>query len=201
MNYCEKCNVICDENECQICGNKELREVLADDFCLLTEANRQFGESFKNSFEQEGKECVFVPCGSGFLTQFGLPLENNKIYVQYKDIERGKELVEFFSTNPENERIRKQLLDNYGQWYFKKDKTAKKIRKKFKLEKDADVMAFVRQILENAAEIEDKGPMTTADFETKSALIRMLNVSLDGYTIKTDEGYIWFVIPTYEIQF
>ena len=24
MNYCEKCNVICHENQCQICGNKNL---------------------------------------------------------------------------------------------------------------------------------------------------------------------------------
>ncbi len=35
MNFCEGCNIACDDERCPKCGRKKLRPVSDDDFCLV----------------------------------------------------------------------------------------------------------------------------------------------------------------------
>lgn len=53
MYFCEKCNYLMPDKKCEICGNKNLREVTASDFCyfvtLPADGARYFEENLKEN--------------------------------------------------------------------------------------------------------------------------------------------------------
>lgn len=88
MNFCENCNIACKDERCPKCGRKKLRTVNADDFCLISQVDRFFGDSLKVVLENENIECVLVPHGTGVNSNSGLPLENYLLFVRYKNTDR-----------------------------------------------------------------------------------------------------------------
>ncbi len=87
MNFCEGCNLACNEERCPKCGRKKLRAVCDDDFCLVGQVDRLFGDHLKERLEGEQIECVLMPFGTGVRSKFALPLESYLLYVRYKNLE------------------------------------------------------------------------------------------------------------------
>lgn len=93
MNFCERCNIVCNDERCPQCGRKKLRAVNEDDFCLVAQVDRYFGDSLKENLEIENIECVLLPYGTGVNTKFALPLESYLLYVRYKDSEYVRQIL------------------------------------------------------------------------------------------------------------
>ncbi|MCM1438420.1 MAG: hypothetical protein NC131_04305 [Roseburia sp.] len=93
MNFCEGCNIACNDERCPKCGRKKLRAVNDDDFCLVAQVDRFFGDILKGNLENENIECVLMPYGTGVNSKFALPLENYLLYVRYKNLEYVREIL------------------------------------------------------------------------------------------------------------
>ena len=112
MEYCEKCKVQCPEWRCPVCGSDRLREVQNNDYCLLTECSRNFGEMVRDVFEQNGIQGAFVPFGRGTRSALGLDLEQYRIYVPYERQKEARQIVECFCfDNTEDWREQTNDLD------------------------------------------------------------------------------------------
>ncbi len=92
MNFCERCNIACDGERCPKCGRKKLRAVTEDDFCLVAQVDRMFGDNLKNHLENENIECVLMPYGTGVKAQFAMPLESYLLYVRYKNLDYVRQI-------------------------------------------------------------------------------------------------------------
>lgn len=187
MNYCEKCKMLCETDSCPTCNNKKLREVMPNDYCFVMECDRGFGDSLAEALQKEGAQCALIPCGTGVSTFFGLPLEHYEVYVPYKDYELANEWVTFFSSAPTTEELRMQLLENFDKWHILSSFTARKIRKKLKIGKDEDLFAAIKNCVENATSIEDKGFMYSFQVEGH------------GLAVETLDNILWFSAENYEI--
>lgn len=91
MNFCEGCNIACNDERCPKCGRKKLRAVTGEDFCLVAQVDRIFGDNLKKHLEQENIECVLMPYGTGVNSKFALPLESDLLYVRYKNLDEVRQ--------------------------------------------------------------------------------------------------------------
>lgn len=185
MLYCEKCSLLSEGDRCDACGAL-LREPRADDFCLLTECEELFGESFAQSLREEGIACAARPVGDGYRSYLGLSLGARALYVPYCDYERASGMLSFFAEDLSLESLREKLLQNTDKWHIVKASTVKKIRKRLKLPPDADVMVGIKDFVTRAQSISDRGVMYC--FYGQHGLA----VLLDGVTL-------WFSADGYEI--
>ena len=93
MNFCESCNLAFENERCPKCGRKNLRAVTGEDFCLVAQVDRIFGDSLKENLQNDKIECVLMPYGTGVRSKFALPLESYLLYVRYKNLERVRQIV------------------------------------------------------------------------------------------------------------
>lgn len=187
MNYCEKCKMLSETEVCPMCESKKLREVTPEDYCFLLECERSFGDMLEEAMQKEALQCALVPCGTGVSTFFGLPLEHYEVYVPYRDYEKANEWVAFFSSTPKTEDLKAKLLENFDKWHILSSFTTRKIRKKLKIEKGADVLAYLKCCVEKATSIEDKGFMYS--FQNGG----------HGLAVEIGETTLWFSSESYEI--
>lgn len=97
MNFCEGCNIACEDERCPKCGRKKLRAVNDDDFCFVAKVDKLFGDILKGIFENENIECVFMPYGSGVNSKFALPLESYLLYVRYKNLDNVRQILKDYN--------------------------------------------------------------------------------------------------------
>lgn len=90
MKYCENCHVATDAERCPLCKGRKLREVAQEDYCLLTELPAADGEMLADVLRGNGIGCVTLPTGSGLNSALALPLENRRLFVQWKFWETAK---------------------------------------------------------------------------------------------------------------
>ncbi len=93
MNFCEGCNIACNDESCPKCGRKKLRAVRADDFCLAAQVHRMVGDNLKADLQSENIECVLRPYGTGVNSRFALPLESYLLYVRYQNLEYVRQIL------------------------------------------------------------------------------------------------------------
>ncbi len=93
MNFCEGCNMACGGDRCPKCGRKKLRAVTEDDFCLVGQVDRIFGDNLKFNLENENIECVLMPFGTGVNSKFALPLESYLVYVRYRNLDYVRRIL------------------------------------------------------------------------------------------------------------
>ncbi len=93
MNFCEGCNLAFQGERCPKCGRKKVRAVKEDDFCLVAQVDRIFGDNLKDYLEREKIECVLMPYGTGVKSQFALPLENYLLYVRYQNLDSVRQIL------------------------------------------------------------------------------------------------------------
>ena len=188
MNYCEKCKSLTEEEYCSACGNKKIREVNSDDFCVLTECEQMYGEMLRDALQDEEIDCVLMPCGNGVRSQFGLPLGKYKVYVPYKHYESSLEILNSFFNAPTTDDLKELLLANIDKWHLVSARTEKKIRKKLKLSEDVDIIECIKDKVKESQCIEDRG------------IISFTNTfSSHGFAVETDKVTLWFSEETFEI--
>ncbi len=93
MNFCESCNIACNDERCPKCGSKKLRAINEDDFCFVAKVDRFFGDNLKDWLKEENIECVLMPYGAGVRARFALPLESYLLYVRYKNLEYVRQII------------------------------------------------------------------------------------------------------------
>lgn len=93
LNFCEYCNIACKDERCPVCGQKKLRAVNNDDFCLAAKVDRGFGEDLKEYLERENIECILMPHGTGVRSYAALPLESYLLYVRYRYLDYVRQIV------------------------------------------------------------------------------------------------------------
>ncbi len=196
MKICQVCRHLCEDDVCVNCGSKELINATSDEMCFVIKCQTSFGKMLSGALEQENISCILYPCGQGKRTSFTAPIDECIIYIQYAYYNKAMSFVEIFNNDNDDEKLRKNLLDNYQNWHIAKEKTAKKIRRKFKLAKDADVLSFVRIQVEKSPSIVDRGEMTTLSVVTGNNVIVQ-----NGITVSTEKGNIWFSSVKYEVLF
>ncbi len=186
MFYCEKCRMVFETDFCEFCSETQLREVGDDDFCFLIECEELFGKMLEEALQNEGIKCAMRPVGNGVRSNFGLSLGKYQVFVPYQFYTQACDMLEFFRDDSSSTDTLKQiLLDHIEKWSFEKKSAEKKIRKKFKLEKDVDVMETVKELVEQAESVEDMGLMSYGEH---------------GLLVKCDDFKLWFSSESYKIS-
>lgn len=189
MKYCEKCKVLCEDDFCTKCNTTEIRSVNDDDFCLFFESGAEFGELFKETMESSGAVCVLVPYGDGTLSRLGVKI-GYQVYVPYRYMDVAKNVYRILDSRPSKEDLRKKLLDNIENWFINSDKNLKKIIKKLKITKGADVFDFIIGFVKNADNV---------------VFYRHINGFVesdrDAVCVTKGKASVWFDLETFEIIF
>lgn len=185
MNYCEKCHNLCEENRCDLCGNKKLRPVSDDDYCFIIETEQTHGEMLCDIFKQDGIKYALIPTGNGVRSNFGLELENYEIYVQYKNLDAASEIINSFSDQALMV-YKDELLDNFEKWFIAKPKYEEKWKKKLGL-KDINIIEFSKSCVEDAEQIVDGGMVLSS------------TVGGHYYTVYAKKAVILFNSASFEI--
>ncbi len=94
MNFCENCNLACQDERCPKCGRKKLRAVHDDDFCFVARVDRALGDHLKFFLDNEKIACVLMPYGTGVRAKFALPSESYLLYVQYENLESVRQILQ-----------------------------------------------------------------------------------------------------------
>ena len=185
MFYCEKCNSLSQTQECVHCGFNQLREVKDEDFCYLTTTNEDFGKMFVEYLRNEGIICASVPYGDGVRSQFALSLGQYKLYVPYKFYNNACEILGYFNENYSTNKVKEKILNNEYKWNIENVKVENKMRKKFKLNQDDNLLDFIKGKVEQAESVTDVGMMVSGEH---------------GLLVKSGEIVIWFSSETFKIN-
>ena len=127
-----------------------------------------------------------MPSGNGLRTVLGMSLENYKVFVPYGVYDKALEIVDSMSSDS-TEQLREKLLENEALWHFKNEAVEKKFRKKFELKKDADLLCYIKEEVEQALLIADEG------------LIYACPERGHFIAVKSEQGNILLNSATYEI--
>ncbi|MBE6639323.1 MAG: hypothetical protein E7616_07745 [Ruminococcaceae bacterium] len=186
MYYCDKCSVLSEGTHCLVCGAHNLRTVKEDDFCFVTEAEEFFSKMFIESLKNEGIDCVSTPVGNGVRSALGLSLGGYRIYVPYRNYDAASEMLAFFANEESFENtLKEDILNNIDKWHFESGSTEKKIRKKYDLGKEVNVIAFIKERVQQAQSIEDVGLMSDGEH---------------GLRVKSGNVTVWFSGESFKIS-
>lgn len=146
-----------DAECCTACGNKNVREANPDDFCFLVECTEFFGDMFMDALKEEDIACVARPVVDGVRSYFALGPGGYKLYVPCKHYEKAQEMLSFLTEEPSSDQLKEKLLENVDKWHITEKSTIKKIQKRFKLDKNANMIEFIKEMVEKAQSVEDRG--------------------------------------------
>lgn len=185
MLYCEKCHTLSKEIICSKCGNNELREPNAEDFCFLVCVNDYLGKMFIQSCKNEGIELTYKPVGNGVRSYWALSLGNYELYVQYAHYNKAISIYDFFTQNYSTNKLQEKILNNIDLWHFDNLKVEKKIRKKLKIAQDVNLIQVIKETVEKAQSINDAGLMLNNEH---------------GLVVKNDKITLWFSSESFKIN-
>lgn len=99
--YCTHCNLIVNISKCPVCGNKNLREPEADDYCYLTEKETIWAGAMSDILTENGIPFITKNLlGAGLAAKMGPALERTKFYVPYSHYTVAQELErQYFSAD------------------------------------------------------------------------------------------------------
>ena len=157
MLYCENCYFAFQEElkRCPLCGSKRVRPAKDEDFCLVADEREAKSDNLRECFGSAGIPCSAMPYGNGLRSYFALPMDRYRLYVPFAYREQAVEIISA-SDRLQTETLREQLLKNAGR-FFVQQKTEKKIRRKYKIPPDTDLIGLCVQIVKSAEKISDQG--------------------------------------------
>lgn len=167
MKYCGNCSFAGVFERCPFCGNKALREVTDDDFCLIAEAKAFDCDRLTEILKADGIPFSVMPCGSGVESKFALPLSNGRIYVPFAYLSKARAALAE-ADREQTEEIRKLLLAGADKLNIPQKEECR-IRRKLKIPDQTDFLEFCTDIIKNASKISDEGRIT--DFNKGRYLI------------------------------
>lgn len=105
MLYCEKCQLVINEDKCPKCKSRNLREPLPNDFCLLTKLIPMNAGMLKDVLDQNGIPAVTSSTiGAGIAAYTASYFERIKFLVRYEDLPKATDLVnELFGASDDPE--------------------------------------------------------------------------------------------------
>ena len=89
MYFCEKCNLRMQNNICENCGKKKLREVQDDDFCFLVALNADKAKYFEENLKLQDIPVALL--GAGLDLRYRTS-EVFKIYIPYRYLDQATEI-------------------------------------------------------------------------------------------------------------
>jgi len=97
MLYCERCCLLYDGEKCPQCKKHNGREPKDDDLCFLTERGQIEADMLTDVLDQNGVRSLTKGArGAGLAMYTGLMLESFRIYVNFSDYEKAREITEAF---------------------------------------------------------------------------------------------------------
>ena len=99
--YCPNCNVLIKGEHCPVCGNQNLREPRADDYCFLTEKELIWACVLEDILKQNDISYVTRNVlGAGLTTKVGSAQERARFYVPFIHYAAAHNLEQdYFSAN------------------------------------------------------------------------------------------------------
>jgi len=95
--YCPNCNILTGQSQCPVCGSKNVREPLPDDYCLFGEKDPVWTEAFSEILTQHNISFVTKNLlGAGLAAKMGPALERVRFYVPYSQYQTAKQLENAF---------------------------------------------------------------------------------------------------------
>jgi len=93
--YCEKCDILFEENVRPVCGNKKVREPADDDPCFLVEKEMMWGDMLADVLKQNGIPFFYKrTLGAGLALRAGPMFERYIFFVPYAQLSKAKDIVE-----------------------------------------------------------------------------------------------------------
>jgi len=94
MFYCEKCKLLCTDDECMNCGNKKLYEPKENDPVYLITKDVMWSGTVEDILNQNNipylKEGLL---GAGITSKAGYAVENYQFFVPFGAYKKSKELL------------------------------------------------------------------------------------------------------------
>lgn len=95
MQYCHKCNVLCNAHICPICGNRQLTIPKSEDFCFLVEKEMIWGEMLADVLQQNQIPFTYKPTmGAGLTMKVGPAQERYRFFVPYSHWMDARDIVD-----------------------------------------------------------------------------------------------------------
>lgn len=95
--YCPNCNILTDQFKCPVCGSQHTRAPMPDDYCLLSEKQTVWADSFSEILTQNGIPFVTKNLlGTGLAAKMGPALERVRFYVPFSHYQNARELENAF---------------------------------------------------------------------------------------------------------
>lgn len=95
--YCPNCNLLVNSTKCPVCGSKQIREPLSDDYCYLVEKELIWAEALSDLLSQN--DIPFLTknvLGAGLAAKLGSGVERTRFYVPYAYYKNALALEEEF---------------------------------------------------------------------------------------------------------
>ena len=89
MYFCEKCNMLMQNNRCANCGKKELRNVQDDDFCYFVSLDTDKARYFEENLKSQNIPTASLGTGIDLRTRTSSKF---KIYIPYVFFDKATEL-------------------------------------------------------------------------------------------------------------
>lgn len=94
--YCAKCSRVVEGLRCPVCGRRNLRLPVGEDFCFLTETTALWQQALEDLLTDSGVEFVTRNVyGAAQVKMTGIP-ERVRFFVPYARYEQARELEQAF---------------------------------------------------------------------------------------------------------
>jgi len=151
--------MINEQDYCQTCGKKNLRNPDNNVYCFLSEVESMFGEMFEGILKEEKIPYLSMPSGNGVRSCFALKLENKRIFVSYEFFYKAKELLNEILFNFEEEQ-NSDLKKNINK-LFTSLHCEKKMKKIFKIDEKDSIIDYCSDKIMNADKIVNEGTISS----------------------------------------
>ena len=91
MYYCENCSLLMEENVCQNCGAKKLREPEGEDFCCFANLYSSQAKLLQANLQAQGIEVALI-ASSGRVSFLDCTSAYYKVFVKYRDFDAAREI-------------------------------------------------------------------------------------------------------------